>query len=245
MNIEERLKRLAAEKTLGHAYILYGPTPSASFELAQKLAGFLETKKWAVSDAVLSDALIIDGSKERLGIEVARGFSEFLYRQPNASSRRTLIVNQAGDLTPQAQNALLKLAEEPPSHALIILVIQELGVLLPTILSRFQKLYVAVQGAKSEASDLEIRAQELVGKFLLSNPKQRLDLIKQMTKEEKEVEKADKIIDTFVTLLIAELHKKPIENWRALKHVLSRFTAMQQLSVNKKLQLEALSQWIP
>ena len=44
-------------------------------------------------------------------------------------------------LTVEAQNALLKITEEPPASSLIIFISSDLESILPTILSRMEKVY--------------------------------------------------------------------------------------------------------
>lgn len=56
--------------------------------------------------------------------------------KPYSSPYKIYIVDEAEKLTPQAQNALLKTIEEPPSYAVILLLTANAGMLLPTIQSR-------------------------------------------------------------------------------------------------------------
>ena len=56
--------------------------------------------------------------------------------KPYSSAHKIYIINEAEKMTVQAQNALLKTLEEPPSYAVIILLVSSLNTLLPTILSR-------------------------------------------------------------------------------------------------------------
>jgi DNA polymerase-3 subunit delta' len=62
----------------------------------------------------------------------------FLQRRPSESRHRILIVDQAHRMEAAAANALLKTLEEPPAHALIILITSSWHALLPTIRSRCQ-----------------------------------------------------------------------------------------------------------
>lgn len=52
------------------------------------------------------------------------------------SNNKLYLLADAEDMTIQAQNALLKLAEEPPEYAYIVMTVQDTHSLLPTILSR-------------------------------------------------------------------------------------------------------------
>src|SRR5437868_3161700 len=92
--IESNFTRLIKEKALSHAYVFHGDTKSAG-EFASLLASFLETKKWEIGGRTLSDARIIDGATEEMGIDTARTFSNWLSLAPNASEYRTLIIKGA------------------------------------------------------------------------------------------------------------------------------------------------------
>lgn len=256
--LEKDFKALIKNEALGHAYALYGPHLPGQFHFAKCLANYLEqshsagasrdaARKWALPESILLDAKFIDGTEQNLGVDVAREFSEFLYRQPVASSRRTLVINSAAEFTDQAQNAILKIVEEPPSHALIILTVRDINSLLAPLKSRLQSLYVAPEkGERATRTELEEKADELVEKLLMSAPAGRSAIIKQIVADDKEddVEKNQKITDTFLNRLILELAKKPEANALAIKEALKRQTAMADYSTNKKLQLEAILQFL-
>ena len=59
---------------------------------------------------------------------------------PLESTRRFFIIDEVEKMTPAASNALLKTLEEPPSQSHFILVTQGPDALLPTIVSRCQKI---------------------------------------------------------------------------------------------------------
>lgn len=254
--IEKDFKRLIEREALGHAYVLHGPQASPQLLFAQGLAHFLETGVWPTlvpeaashpATALLLDARFIDGSSQHLGVDTAREFSEFLYRHPVRSTRRTLIVHSAAELTSQAQNAILKLVEEPPAHALIMLTVRDVNSLLPPLRSRLQMFYIAPErGGQEAVSERDEHARQLAEEFLIANAAGRSALIKQIVEADKEedVEKSSKIVDTFVSCLIAELAQHPERNSRVLAQVLTRQVAMRDYSTSKKLQLEALLHYL-
>ena len=71
-----------------------------------------------------------------IGIDLVRRIIEALSKFPYEGRRSVVILFEAHLATTEAQNALLKLLEEPPSSAQIILVTEFPDRLLPTILSR-------------------------------------------------------------------------------------------------------------
>ena len=56
--------------------------------------------------------------------------------KPYSGRYKIYIIDQAEKMNEQAQNALLKTIEEPPSYAVILLLASQTGAFLPTILSR-------------------------------------------------------------------------------------------------------------
>ena len=64
--------------------------------------------------------------------------------KPYNSEYKIYIIPEADKMTPQAQNALLKTIEEPPSYAVIILLTENVDGLLPTIQSRCIRLDMKV-----------------------------------------------------------------------------------------------------
>ncbi len=75
---------------------------------------------------------------EKLGISEARKIKSHFALKPFSAKGRVLVIEDAGSLTIEAQNALLKTLEEPPKEAILILGVASDTYLLPTILSRCQ-----------------------------------------------------------------------------------------------------------
>src|SRR5437867_2543459 len=75
-------------------------------------------------------------AESKLGIEQSRAIKEHFSMKPYQAKGRVLAIEDAGSLTPDAQNALLKTFEEAPEKALIILGAKSEHDLLPTVLSR-------------------------------------------------------------------------------------------------------------
>ena len=77
-----------------------------------------------------------EGAARSFHIETVREIRDTVYVLPNEAPRRVMILAGAQGMTEQAQNALLKILEEPPPHALFILTCENRAQLLPTIQSR-------------------------------------------------------------------------------------------------------------
>ncbi|MHB1217435.1 MAG: DNA polymerase III subunit delta' [Alphaproteobacteria bacterium] len=81
--------------------------------------------------------------RSEIVIDDARDIIEFMHLTPAESSRRVVIVDSADDMNRNTANALLKVLEEPPASAVLILVSHSPARLLPTIRSRCRKLTLA------------------------------------------------------------------------------------------------------
>lgn len=93
------------------------------------------------------EVLVLD--YERLGIDQARELQQMAYRTPADATTQTLVVRFL-QTTVEAQNALLKLLEEPPATTKFVLVTAPGLQLLPTLLSRV----VAEEIVSTEQTDV-------------------------------------------------------------------------------------------
>jgi DNA polymerase-3 subunit delta' len=73
-------------------------------------------------------------------VDDVRAAGSFMRLTPAEGGWRIVVVDSADELNPNAANALLKLLEEPPDRALLLLVSHAPGRLLPTIRSRCCRL---------------------------------------------------------------------------------------------------------
>lgn len=71
-----------------------------------------------------------------IGINDIKSIHQKIFLKPMNSENKVIIIDDAHLLTIEAQNALLKVLEEPPVHTIIILSSDKKDAFLPTILSR-------------------------------------------------------------------------------------------------------------
>lgn len=134
----------AAERSeLAHGYLFFGSRRTGKATVARAFARYLETGEFEDrgTGRPLSDFLEVAPQEGTIGIDEVRAFRQFLSHTPAASPRRTALVSAGETLTDEAQNALLKIAEEPPPRALLILTVDDPESLAPTLISRFRKLH--------------------------------------------------------------------------------------------------------
>ena len=177
----EYLRRSIHGGHSAHAYLFAGPAHIGKGTLALRLAQALICERGAadpcltcracrrvangnhpdvrtVSLATQADAKKADEPKSReLGIDAVRAWQRDIDLRPFEASRRVFILEDAETLTDQAANAMLKTLEEPPPHAVLILVAHVAGDLLPTIVSRCRVLRLRPVDRQTIAAALQRR----------------------------------------------------------------------------------------
>ncbi len=79
--------------------------------------------------------------KNIIDVDQIREIAAFMHLKPSVDGGwRVVIVDDADTMNLNAQNALLKILEEPPPQSMLLLVAHRQGQLLPTIYSRVQRL---------------------------------------------------------------------------------------------------------
>jgi len=265
-DLKESFSTLSKKGNLSHGYIFFGEPQVGKFSFALFLANLLETEDFDLSGRMLSEVLIIKDS----GIDRVREIKNFLWQKPQNSPKRTVIIDNADLLTAEAQSAILKIAEEPPEHALIILIVSNLNNVLPPILSRLQKIYFS-RVSKKEIGEFLIKdmgvkkdkAEELAG-LAYGRPGRAVDLInnKDLSEADEMAQKflrsagygrsqfikqfiedqkeKPELLDKFFENLIVILRKDPVKNHQMIRSVLSRLFLIKSYNTNKRLQIEAI-----
>jgi DNA polymerase III delta prime subunit len=111
--------------------------------------------------------------KDVLAIDDVRGLIDEASRTPFEAEYRTCVV-LVRDIAYEAQQALLKILEEPPQHARFYFIVAPTTALLPTLQSRF---------ALSTQSTVEEATTAVFSQFLKSSIADRLTHIAERTKE--------------------------------------------------------------
>lgn len=273
-NLIKTFKRLIKEDKLSHGYIFFGESQVGKATFAKYLANFLEFGEFEEHKSILTESFIITPAAKEgdasIGIDAVRDIKQFLYSKPVCSERRIVIIDDADKLTSQAQNAILKIAEEPPASGLLILILPNPETLLQTLQSRFQKIYFSRASTAIVkhflTSELKLKTSESSRIAALSFGRlgraKNIALNKEWADMDKEVirfiknsslktavlkkltdpENKDKVWP-FLVELIARLSADKKLYYLTLKAILKRLTFISQFNVNKRLQLEAGLLW--
>jgi DNA polymerase III subunit delta' len=78
--------------------------------------------------------------RSEIVVDDVRGLGEFMHMTPALGEWRVAIIDAADEMNRNAANAVLKILEEPPPKAVLLIVAHAPGRLLPTIRSRCRRL---------------------------------------------------------------------------------------------------------
>ncbi len=86
------------------------------------------------------DIPAVSEAPKTIGVDAVRALQTDVYIKPNDLDYKIYIIGHADRMTVQAQNALLKILEEPPQGVVFLLLCENRTALLPTVRSRVQTL---------------------------------------------------------------------------------------------------------
>ncbi len=116
---------------------------------------------------------------ESFGIDDARDLALWTIGKPLVGEMKvSLLIIKS--ITPEAQNALLKVLEEPPPGTYIFINLESLGGILPTFLSRVRILDLIGISEKSDVSS----SKDIGSKFLHSDIKEKFSIARSLSKKE-------------------------------------------------------------
>lgn len=267
------LHEFADSRSLTHGYIFFGPDMTGKRTIALALANYFENHDFGCEEGrVLNDChLVSPGEKNSIGIDEVRSIKYFLFQKPNVSPYRTVIVDDGHLLTEEAQNALLKITEDPPASALIILILKDPESVKATLSSRFQQIYfpsisekIIVTWLKGKHGVALGQAEDLA-KHSLGAPGRALRLLHDKKFQELQesarrfikitpigskdfiknlIEPDDFNLEKFLDAVILNAHLNPKKDVNFLRKALELRRQAAFFNLNPRLQLEALANQI-
>lgn len=194
INIFEKL----FPQNLYHSYIVEGEPEI----LAPLLLEFLKNR--GEIDPQNPDVLF--QSYKSFTIDDSREIKDWHSRKGITNSKKVCII-ATNFINREAEQALLKIIEEPNEKTHFFIIIPDSSVLLPTIISRTHTIKIE--------QDQNIEIQKEVINFIKSTPKERIDIVAFIIKDNKDEESSGKLrhfATLFVNGLESIFHKRFKEN---------------------------------
>lgn len=181
---KEEIKNIIKKQTIGHAYMFVGIDGIGKSMIAKEFAKAIlcENPSETYCDQCESckvfnnspDYVYVTDTDDVIKVGEIRALSENIMLKPIKSARRVFIINNADKMNESAQNALLKILEEPPEYATIILVVSNKEKIVKTIQSRCNEIYFSPLTLdemktyckmKNEGEELLLYARGSIGKL--------------------------------------------------------------------------------
>lgn len=154
----ELLKRLIKTGSLPSTVLITGPLGSGKRKLAYRCcAELLGDINGGAERGENADLGVFDFEDKPFKVEYARQLRAEAFKSPAVADMRVFVLMHVQNMTPEAQNALLKLLEEPPASVYFFLLCENESALLQTILSRCLKVHLSPPEIADAAEELRMR----------------------------------------------------------------------------------------
>ena len=173
--LKMRLHAAFSEDRILHSYALCGPAGSGRHTLARQMAAAMQCTGEGrlpcgvcaacrkVMGNVHPDVITVnDPEHKMISVDVIREMRADVFLRPNEGKRKIYILEQ--DMGEPAQNALLKILEEPPAYGAFLILTTNAEKLLPTI-DNFERALKT----EPEADNAFYKGMEMVYKDLMKN----------------------------------------------------------------------------
>jgi DNA polymerase III subunit delta' len=224
---------------LGHAYLFFGEPQIGKYHFTKHLSYFLEYGKFEILEKPLLDTFVIKSEEGgKIGVDKVKEIKRFLFQKPFHSNKRIAVINDAENMTSEAQASLLKIVEESPSHNLLIFIVKNPQSLLPPLVSRLQKIYFSHLSSEKIKNILvkdfktpEKKAKEITEKSL-GHLGKALNLLNQEEENNSE-ENIEKFVEDKILSLFIE---DKLKNTETLKWLIAKEKEIKRFNLNPKLQ---------
>ena len=188
---------------ISHSYLFCGPRgcgKTTTARIIAKAANCLDLQDGdpcndcdvcrAIGDGRFMDIIELDAASNR-GIDEIRDIRDKVNFAPVQGRRKVYIIDEAHMLTDAASNAFLKTLEEPPEHVIFVLCTTEAHRILPTIISRCQRLDFRripsetvfgrlAEIAEAESVTVEPAALRMVARYAAGSLRDAENLLEQL-----------------------------------------------------------------
>ena len=193
-SLENTVKGLIASKRIPHAFIIEGDEGSGRHALKDYLAAACVCEGESspcgeCSQCHLSsignhtDIITVcpEEGKKNISVAQIRDVRAEAFIKPRLQEKKIFIIDPANRMNEQAQNALLKVLEEPPKNVIFILITTSRTLLLETVISRCTLLSLSNTAGDKESS-VYIAAQNFIDNLFKQNEYEMLKILHKYEK---------------------------------------------------------------
>ena len=236
----EYFKNAIKNGVLSHSYLFSGPAGAGKKDFAYDLFRLINGREpegdpdfKLLTPHLKEDDLPAGRHGTKIYIEDVRKLKSYLSLKPYAGLYKFVIINDADRLVPEAANAFLKMLEEPSPFTVIILISSKPKFILPTVLSRCEKVQFLPSVKNVQSSVLNRTTAKAIDEFM--------GVVREGTTERMQyAEKlfASKDYQNLVVGLIHTLRSRENPNYKVLKNLLRLNYILSQPQFNHRLALE-------
>ena len=218
---------LSAPIFMPHSYLFLGSSrdESDALQLAKTFAEKITENKFPNVDTITFDA------SQGEGVEGIREVLSLAALMPVSSERKVVLMLHMDKASPQMLNALLKTLEEPPAHAIFMLLSDR--PLLPTVMSRCQVFSLQEASAVTHSAELA-EALDLLQTNRTAGQAERMVLVIELANLEDEL--LPQVLEQWLTLQVAELKTTP-QKYPAVRATTEALLSLRG-NFNKKMVLQ-------
>lgn len=228
-NNKKYFENVAKQGVLSHSYLFSGPEGIGKKVFAYDIFRLVNQREPENDPDFKLLAPRLEDDETHIYIEDIRDLKSYLSLKPYFGPYKFVVINDADRLVPQASNAFLKMLEEPSLFTIIILVSSKPKLILPTVLSRCEK----VQFLPSSKKEIDKETAKAVAEFIKIC---REGVCERMQYAEKLF--ASKNYQNLVVGLVHTLRERENPNHKVLKNLLRLNSLLSQPQFNHRLALE-------